>query len=112
MMLKNRWVQDGAGGYSFYGVLSGRYLKDATSRRSVTEQLSVKCPSCAMEMTAMTLEGHVSMSVAIDVCPSCQAFWFDKYESLQLSPGSTLRLMKFIGEHSSGKSSLSDMLRC
>jgi len=26
--------------------------------------------------------------------------WFDKYESLKLSPGSTLKLMKFIGEHS------------
>jgi hypothetical protein len=33
---------------------------------------------------------------------ACQAFWFDKYESLKLSPASILQLMKLIGEHSGG----------
>lgn len=64
-------------------------------------------------MTAMTLDGHVGTTVAVDVCTSCQAFWFDQYESLQLSPGSTLKLFKLIGERSSsGKTSLSKVLRC
>jgi transcription elongation factor Elf1 len=64
-------------------------------------------------MTAMTLDGHLGAQVTIDVCASCQAFWFDQFESLQLSAGSTLKLMKFIGEHSSpGKPSLPDALRC
>ena len=58
----------------------------------------MNCPNCAAEMTAMTLEGHQGTSVAIDVCGACHAFWFDRHESLKLSPGSTLKLMKFIGE--------------
>ena len=64
-------------------------------------------------MTGWTLEGHLGRQVTIDVCTDCQGFWFDEHESLQLAPGSTLKLMKFIGEHSSTtKPSLSDVLRC
>src|SRR5882724_8583911 len=73
----------------------------------------MKCPGCGTDMTAMTLEGRLATQVSLDVCAACQAFWFDHFESLQLSPGSTLKLMKFIGEHSSpGKPSLLDALRC
>jgi len=75
--------------------------------------MSMKCPGCGNEMTSMTLSGRLSGQVAIDVCAGCQAFWFDHFESLQLSAGSTLKLMKFIGEHSTpGKPSLPDALRC
>lgn len=64
-------------------------------------------------MTGLTLEGHVSTAVVIDVCVGCQAFWFDRHESLQLSPGSTLRLFKLIGERSpTGKTAISKVLRC
>jgi hypothetical protein len=39
--------------------------------------------------------------------------WFDKFESLKLSPGSTLRLMKLIGECSKkDKPTLSGTLQC
>ena len=58
------------------------------------------CPNCKTEMTAMTLDAHLSGSVTIDLCMGCQAFWFDKYESLKLSAGSTLKVLKLIGEHS------------
>ncbi|HEX4996957.1 MAG TPA: zf-TFIIB domain-containing protein [Terriglobia bacterium] len=60
----------------------------------------MNCPNCSQEMTAMTLEGRQGREVAIDLCPTCQAFWFDRYESLQLSAGSTLQLLKTIGERS------------
>jgi hypothetical protein len=64
-------------------------------------------------MTDWTLDGRLGTQLTIDVCIGCQAFWFDQYKSLQLSPGSTLKLMKFIGEHSSSlKPMLSDVLRC
>jgi DNA-directed RNA polymerase subunit RPC12/RpoP len=64
-------------------------------------------------MTSMTLEAHLAAPVEIDVCSKCQAFWFDKYEDLKLSAGSTLKLMKFIGENSSpARPSLGEMLRC
>jgi hypothetical protein len=49
-------------------------------------------------MTEQTLDGHLSTPVTFDLCLSCQAFWFDGYESLKLSPGSVLRLFTLIGE--------------
>jgi uncharacterized protein YbaR (Trm112 family) len=71
------------------------------------------CPNCGKEMTDWTLEARLGRQVIVDVCTGCQAFWFDVHESLQLSPGATLKLMKFIGEHSSTvKAALSDTLRC
>jgi hypothetical protein len=63
-------------------------------------------------MTAMTLDGHLNVPVQIDVCTGCQAFWFDKYESLKLSAGSTLKLMKFIGENAPSGKALAQALRC
>jgi hypothetical protein len=61
----------------------------------------------------MTLDAHLSAPVTIDVCANCQAFWFDKYESLKLSPGSTLKLLKLIGEHSSSsKPAMAAKLQC
>jgi len=64
-------------------------------------------------MTAMTLEGKLGPTVTIDACTSCQAFWFDQYESLHLAPSGTLQLMKLIGEHSSAaRPTLPDTMRC
>ena len=71
------------------------------------------CPNCSTDMTKMTLQVHQGAPVEIDLCTACQVFWFDKYESLKLSPGSTLQLIKLIGEHSTaGKPSLSTDLCC
>ena len=71
------------------------------------------CPNCSAEMTAMALEGHQGKSVGIDRCSPCQAFWFDKFESLQLSPGSTLSLLQLIGEPKpAGPSSFKKEMRC
>jgi len=73
----------------------------------------MNCPNCAKEMTSMTHERRMGGEVEIDVCKPCQAFWFDKHESLQLSPGSTLQLMKFIGEQTQvGKAADPQALRC
>jgi hypothetical protein len=64
-------------------------------------------------MTRMTLDAHLSVPIEIDLCAACQAFWFDKYESLKLSAASTLQLMKLIGEHSAARPGLiSKMLHC
>jgi hypothetical protein len=64
-------------------------------------------------MTAMTLQARLGKEVAIDLCVECQAFWFDKYESLQLAPGSTLQLLKIIGERADpGVKQFSNALVC
>jgi hypothetical protein len=51
-----------------------------------------------MPMSVQTLEGHLGISIEIDLCVPCQAFWFDNRESLQLAPRSTLQLFRVIGE--------------
>ena len=73
----------------------------------------MKCPNCTVEMKSMAVEGHLSPPVTIDLCQTCQAFWFDKYESLKLSPASTLKLMQLIGERSTtAKPPLAGVLPC
>jgi Zn-finger nucleic acid-binding protein len=73
----------------------------------------MQCPNCAAEMTPLTLDAHLTAAVTTDICTQCQAFWFDKYESLKLSPASTLKLLQFIGEHSSSpKVPQSEALHC
>jgi hypothetical protein len=63
----------------------------------------MNCPGCGKPMAAQTLDGHLGRAVAIDLCLVCQVFWFDQRESLQLTPGSTLRLFRLIGEQAGAK---------
>jgi len=50
-------------------------------------------------MAGHTFEARLGRSVSIDLCLECQFLWFDKGESIQLSPASTLKLFRAIGEH-------------
>ena len=50
-------------------------------------------------MTGMSLEGHHGRGVVVDICGTCQAIWFDGYESLQLSAHSVLKLFRLIGDN-------------
>ena len=54
-------------------------------------------------MESQTLEGHGGASVTIDVCLPCERFWFDGFESLQLSPGATLQLFRLVGDHTAAR---------
>ena len=56
------------------------------------------CPSCGAAMTSLTLGGHLSTEVHIDLCQTCQVIWFDRLESLRLAPAATLRLFRVIGD--------------
>jgi uncharacterized paraquat-inducible protein A len=61
---------------------------------------AVECPQCGSPMPEETLDGRNSRPVTINLCHACQAFWFDRHESLSLTPGSTLTLFRTIGDHS------------
>ena len=50
-------------------------------------------------MQQETFDGHLARPVDVDLCFQCQAFWFDRHESLSLTPAATLRLFRVIGEH-------------
>lgn len=47
-------------------------------------------------MTALELGRKPLGSLTIDLCATCQALWFDTFESLQLTPGGTLELFRAI----------------
>ena len=59
----------------------------------------MECPNCRSVMEPMSLDGHHGRRVDVDVCGTCQAIWFDGYESLQLSAGSVLKLFRLIGSN-------------
>jgi DNA-directed RNA polymerase subunit RPC12/RpoP len=52
-------------------------------------------------MEAMTLDGHLGVPVAIEMCRPCQVFWFDPHEDLRLAPTSTLKVFQIIGAQAS-----------
>jgi len=73
----------------------------------------MNCPSCANAMAAETLVGHLGRNVDIDVCTGCQAFWFDRSESVQLAPASTLKLFTLIGDaFSERRGTVAAVLKC
>nr|AQQ75044.1 hypothetical protein [uncultured bacterium] len=49
-------------------------------------------------MEEATLDAHLGRRTTIDICHACQSFWFDARESATLTPGSTLKLFRLIGE--------------
>lgn len=63
-------------------------------------------------MTDWKLAGHLGVQLSVDVCPPCQAFWFERHEDLGLTPASTLQLMKYIGDHSSSPKPQFNDLMC
>ena len=65
---------------------------------TVANRNLLACPSCGGAMSAHRLESRLGTQVPIDVCRTCQLIWFDRLESVKLSPGSTLRLFRLIGE--------------
>jgi len=78
----------------------------------------MRCPNCFGTMTRMTLDARPGAvtnlnTVDIDVCMGCQAFWFDLHESIVLSQGSSLKLMKMISEQSSPANAVKpELLKC
>jgi hypothetical protein len=73
----------------------------------------MQCPGCAATMTALTLDGHLGAKVDLDLCAACQVIWFDRLESLRLSPGATLSLFRTIGERKqTSPPPLGDPLKC
>lgn len=52
----------------------------------------MNCPGCTHPMQAEKFDAIYGGQVEIDVCHHCNGLWFDGRESLQLAPGSTLKL--------------------
>jgi len=71
----------------------------------------MNCPGCGQLMQQHSLEGNYGIQVEIHACHSCSGFWFDRKEHLQITPGSTLELIRLMGPHRSA-SALPQVLSC
>ena len=54
------------------------------------------CPGCGERMRALALPRKPLGTVTIDLCGTCQALWFDAFESVQLTPGAVMTLFAAI----------------
>jgi Zn-finger nucleic acid-binding protein len=63
-------------------------------------------------MTPLSLEGRQGTTVDIDMCADCRGFWFDRYESLRLSPGATLKLFTIMAAPGSAGRPQPQTMRC
>ena len=71
----------------------------------------MNCPGCGQSMQQYSLEGNYGAHVEIHACHSCSGFWFERKEHLQLTPGSTLELIRLMGPQR-GASALPQVLSC
>jgi len=60
----------------------------------------IRCPGCGNAMQRLTVEGVLGRQIDVDLCMQCRAFWFDPYETLHLTPASTLKIFSIIAEKS------------
>lgn len=71
------------------------------------------CPSCHQPMVAKKFERQLHGEVELDLCFTCQAIWFDNFESVQLTPGSIIELFRLIHAHrDEPRQPLSEPLKC
>jgi hypothetical protein len=50
-------------------------------------------------MAPEDFDAHYGRSVTLDLCHGCGLIWFDRQESLALTPGAVLRLFRELNEH-------------
>jgi hypothetical protein len=65
----------------------------------------MKCPGCGTAMREVTEDAVLGTTVDIALCSRCRAFWFEPFETIHLTPASTLKLFRFISEQTSSAGS-------
>jgi len=69
--------------------------------RDALAPMASPCPSCGEAMAVRRFERKPTGEASVDLCAACRALWFDGHESLQLTPGATLDLLRAI--HDAGR---------
>src|SRR5450755_910853 len=62
----------------------------------------MQCPGCKSTMQHQALEGVLGTSVDVSFCLGCRAFWFEPFQTLHLTRGSTLKLFAVIADPATG----------
>jgi uncharacterized protein YbaR (Trm112 family) len=56
------------------------------------------CPGCDQPMQTRTLDAHYGRTVDLDLCHGCGLIWFDRQESIALTPGAVLKVFGLLDE--------------
>jgi hypothetical protein len=71
------------------------------------------CPNCHQSMAAQAVEAHDGLRpIEINACAPCNLFWFDRLESIRLTPKSVLALFQYIGEAGRARNTLASLFNC
>lgn len=64
-------------------------------------------------MTAQTVDAHGALRpLEINACAACNLFWFDKSESVRLTPRAVLGLFEYVGRCGSARNALASNYGC
>jgi hypothetical protein len=64
-------------------------------------------------MTALNVPAHGTLRpIEITACAPCHLFWFDKAESIRLTPKAVLELFQYIGKTGTARRPLATSFRC
>src|SRR5947209_2610210 len=81
--------------------------KDTTIRFQV-----MLCPGCKTAMQRLTLDAVLGAKLDVDVCTQCRAFWFEPFETIHLTPASTMTLFALIAEGAGNAGALPASAHC
>ncbi len=72
-----------------------------------------QCPNCHDPMTSLLVEAFATLRpIEITACAPCNLFWFDKWESIRLTPKAVLELFKYIGEAGRARKTFASIFKC
>lgn len=75
--------------------------------------IKTECPNCHDPMTAQVVEAHGTLRpIEITGCAPCNLFWFDKAESIRLTPKAVLDLFQYIGTAGGARKPLAASFSC
>ena len=79
----------------------------------VTIPVMPDCPNCHRPMGPLLLEAFGTLRpIEISACTPCNLFWFDKSESVRLTPRSVLEVFQFIGRAGQATNTLASQFGC
>lgn len=74
---------------------------------------TLQCPNCREPMAAQSVEGYGALEpIEINACETCNLFWFDKLESVRLTPKAVIGLFQFIGKSGIARRTIAANFRC
>ncbi len=59
----------------------------------------LSCPGCEAAMPTGRFDAHYGRTVDLDLCHGCGLIWFDRQESIALTPGAVLKLFTTLDAH-------------